>query len=237
MEYLKFKDTVTDYANFNKLNIEEDAYKKLYKYMINLIEWNQKINLTAIKDEKEIILKHFIDSIIIKDKIYGKVLDIGSGAGFPGIPLKIVNNDIELVSVDSVNKKIKFQLDTISKIDMQNIECIHSRAEELAMNIKYREEFDFVISRAVANLSTLVEYMIPFTKIGGKCICLKGPNCLEEIESAKKAISILGGNVQEVENYKISQDNERILIIIEKIKHTPKIYPRKQGKPSKEPIM
>ena len=106
MEYLKFKDTVTDYANFNKLNIEEDAYKKLYKYMINLIEWNQKINLTAI---------------IIKDKIYGKVLDIGSGAGFPGIPLKIVNNDIELVSVDSVNKKIKFQLDTISKIDMQNI--------------------------------------------------------------------------------------------------------------------
>lgn len=237
MEYLKFKDIITDYANFNNLKIKEDACNNLYKYMINLLEWNEKINLTAIKDEREIILKHFIDSIIIKDRIYGKVLDIGSGAGLPGIPLKIVNNDIKLVSVDSINKKINFQLDTIKKIGMEDIECIHTRAEDLATNMNYREKFDFVISRAVANLVTLVEYMLPFTRIGGQCICLKGPNCKDEIENAQNAIKILGGKIIEKQDYKISNDNERVLIIIEKIKNTPNIYPRKQGKPIKDPII
>ena len=237
MEYIEFKNIIKNYAEYNNLVIEEVKCQNLYKYMKNLLEWNKNINLTAIKGEKEIILKHFIDSIIIKDRIKGRVLDIGSGAGFPGIPLKIVNDEIKLVSIDSVNKKIKFQLDTVQKLKLKNIDCIHIRAEELANNIEYREKFDFVVTRALANMSTLVEYMIPFTKIGGRCICLKGPNCTEEIEKARKAINLLGGRIIKIENYKISQDNERVIILIEKIKNTPKMYPRKQGKPSKEPII
>lgn len=237
MEYIEFKNIIINYANFNNLDIKENEYQNLYKYMKNLIEWNKVINLTAIKEEKDIILKHFIDSIIIKDSINGRILDIGSGAGFPGLPLKIVKDEIKLVSIDSVNKKIKFQLDTVQKLKLKDVECIHIRAEELADNIEYRESFDFVVTRALANMSTLVEYMLPFVKIGGKCICLKGPNCLEEIEKAKKAINILGGKINKIENYKISKDNERVLVIIEKIKNTPKLYPRKQGKPLKEPIL
>ena len=167
----------------------------------------------------------------------GRVLDIGSGAGFPGIPLKIINDKIDIVSIDSVNKKINFQKDSIEKLGLVNIEAIHIRAEELAKNPEYRENFDFVVSRAVANMSTLVEYMIPFLKIGGKCICMKGPNSEEEIEKSKRAIGVLGGKIESIEKYKIDDLNERSLVIIEKIKHTSKEYPRGQGKPLKNPIV
>ena len=153
MEYLNFKEIIENNLNYVDLEITDKSKEKLYIYMNNLIEWNQKVNLTAIKNEEEIILKHFVDSVYIKDLINGKVLDIGSGAGFPGIPLKIVKEDLDLVSIDSVNKKINFQKDTADKLNLKNIEIIHTRAEDLARNPKYRENFDFVVSRAVANLS------------------------------------------------------------------------------------
>ena len=236
MDYLKFKEIIENDLKYINLEITDESKENLYKYMNNLIEWNQKINLTAIKNEEEIILKHFVDSIYIKNMVKGRVLDIGSGAGFPGIPLKLVNSNINLVSIDSVNKKINFQKDTVEKLSLNNIEIIHTRAENLAQNKHYREQFDFVISRAVANLSTLSEYMLPFTKIGGKCICMKGPNCIEEIDNAENAIKLLGGRIEKIEEYKIADGIDRVLVIISKGKSTNKIYPRGQGKPSKDPL-
>ena len=236
MDYLKFKEIIENDLKYINLEITDESKENLYKYMNNLIEWNQKINLTAIKNEEEIILKHFVDSIYIKNMVKGRVLDIGSGAGFPGIPLKLVNSNINLVSIDSVNKKINFQKDTVEKLSLNNIEIIHTRAEDLAQNKDYREQFDFVVSRAVANLSTLSEYMLPFTKIGGKCICMKGPNCLEEIDNAENAIKLLGGRIEKIEEYKIADGIDRVLVVISKEKSTNKIYPRGQGKPSKDPL-
>ena len=236
MDYLKFKEIIENDLKYINLEITDESKENLYKYMNNLIEWNQKINLTAIKNEEEIILKHFVDSIYIKNMVKGRVLDIGSGAGFPGIPLKLVNSNINLVSIDSVNKKINFQKDTVEKLSLNNIEIIHTRAEDLAQNKDYREQFDFVVSRAVANLSTLSEYMLPFTKIGGKCICMKGPNCIEEIDNAKNAIKLLGGSIEKINEYKIADGIDRVLVVISKEKSTNKIYPRGQGKPSKDPL-
>lgn len=236
MEYNEFKNIVLEDLKYINKEIKEESINKLYLFMNNLIEWNKNINLTAIKDEREIILKHFIDSIYISDLIKGKVLDIGSGAGLPGLPLKIIDENLELVSIDSVNKKINFQLDTIKKLQLKNIEALHVRAEELAHDNKYREKFDFVVSRAVANLSTLSEYMIPFVKVGGKCICLKGPNCEEEINDAKNAIRLLGGRIESVKEYKISEEIDRTIVIIYKEKNTNILYPRGQGKPSKNPL-
>ena len=236
MDYLKFKEIIENDLKYINLEITDESKENLYKYMNNLIEWNQKINLTAIKNEEEIILKHFVDSIYIKNMVKGRVLDIGSGAGFPGIPLKLVNSNINLVSIDSVNKKINFQKDTVEKLLLNNIEIIHTRAEDLAQNKDYREQFDFVVSRAVANLSTLSEYMLPFTKIGGECICMKGPNCIEEIDNAKNAIKLLGGRIEKIEEYKIADGIDRVLVVISKEKSTNKIYPRGQGKPSKDPL-
>jgi len=236
MDYLRFKKTLDDYLNYINETVTDGQAEKLFFLMNNLLEWNNRINLTAIKNEKDIILKHFVDSIYLKKYLNGKVLDIGSGAGFPGIPLAIINDKLLFVSIDSVNKKISFQKDTIDKLNLENIESIHCRAENLAQDKKYREKFDFVVSRAVANMTTLVEYMIPFLKIGGKCLCMKGPNAEEEIEEAKKAIKLLGGKIEEVKEYKISEENERTLVIITKMSETPKEYPRGQGKPIKNPI-
>jgi 16S rRNA (guanine527-N7)-methyltransferase len=206
--------------------------------MKEILEWNEKVNVTAIKDEKEFIVKHFIDSLTILEYIedHKKVLDIGTGAGCPGIPIKIAKPSNKVILVDSVNKKLNVIRDIIPKISLENIECIHARAEDLAHDKKYRESFDIVTSRAVANLNTLVEYMLPFLKIGGKIICMKGPNYEEELEQSRKAISVLGGTIDKIENRYISEDFQRSIIIIRKIKETPKPYPRGQGKPLKNPI-
>lgn len=230
------KEFIKNEAEKNNINLSEKEVESFYLYMRNLIEWNQKINLTAIKEEKEIVVKHFIDSIVIKDEIEGnKMLDLGSGAGFPGIPLKIVNNDLEVTLLDAVNKKVNFMNDTIEKINLKNIVAIHGRAEDFAHDEKYREKYDIVVSRAVSNMTTLVEYMLPFLKNGGKCICLKGPDVDNELENAKNAIRILGGKIEKKIDYNLN-GNGRSLIVILKEKHTEQIYPRKQGKPIKEPL-
>lgn len=169
--FSRFKELSSKY----NLILEDKQINNYYVYMTNLIEWNAKINLTAINNEEDIMVKHFIDSIFIEKYIEGKKgVDIGSGAGFPGIPLKIINNEYSLLLVDSVNKKVNFMNDSIEKLNLDKIEAIHARAEELGQNKKYREQFDFAISRAVANMTTLVEYLIPLVKVRRKDILLKG---------------------------------------------------------------
>jgi len=236
MEYSVFKKELSDGLRYIEVTLNENQIKQIYEFMLNLIEWNEKINLTAIKNEKDIIVKHFIDSIYVQKYINGKVLDIGSGAGFPGIPIKISDNSLDIVSIDSVNKKINFQKDAIQKLNLLNFEALHVRAEDLAKDLKYRENFDFVVSRAVSNMSTLVEYMLPFVKVGGICICMKGPNPELEINESKKAIEVLGGKIDKVEKYRIDNENERTLVFIKKINKTPNVYPRGQGKPLKNPL-
>ena len=221
------------------INISEIEIENFKIYMKLLLEWNKKINLTAITNEDDIILKHFVDSLTIKKYISEneKIIDIGTGAGFPGIPLAIMNKYNEITLMDSLNKRIVFLNDVIDKLKLNNVKAIHSRAEELARNKNHREKYDVAVSRAVANLSTLVEYMLPFVRIGGKCICMKGPNIEEELKNAKKAIKELGGEVIKIENFKLPEsDNERNIVIIKKIRETSSKYPRKSGTPSKEPI-
>lgn len=208
-------------------------------YMKLLLEWNEKINLTAITEENDIIQKHFEDSLTISKYIKDNstIVDVGTGAGFPGIPLKIAREDIDVTLVDSLNKRIKFLEDVIAKIQLKNIKALHFRAEEFGQNKKYRESFDIATSRAVANLSTLVEYLLPLVKVGGICICMKGSEIKEELENSKKAIEILGGKIEKVEEFTLLEsDIKRNIVIIKKIKQTPSKYPRKAGTPAKEPL-
>ena len=220
-----------------KLSVEQ--LEKFYSYMSLLLEWNEKMNLTAITEPNEIILKHFIDSLTILNEINNKskVVDVGTGAGFPGIPLSIANESLKITLVDSLNKRLIFLQEVIDKLELKNIEIVHSRAEDFGQNKKYRESFDIATSRAVANLSTLSEYLIPLVKISGKCICMKASDVEEEINQAKNAINVLGGTIEKIEEFKLPEsDNGRTIIIINKQKQTPNKYPRKAGTPSREPI-
>ena len=224
-------------------DLSEDKYNKFQKYMNLLIERNKNINLTAITDKDEIVLKHFVDSLTINKNIVdnSKIIDVGTGAGFPGIPLKIYNESLDITLLDSLNKRINFLNDVIEMLNLNNIRAVHSRAEDAAKNPDYRERFDIATSRAVANLSTLVEYLLPFVRVNGICICMKGPNVDEELSRAKKAIEVLGGRIEQVDNLKLAADDaendlERNIIIIRKVRKCSNKYPRKAGMPSKEPI-
>ena len=235
MEYKEFEKLF--FEELNKNNIKNVTNKeKFFEYMKLLLNWNNKINLTAIKDEKEFVIKHFIDSLLISKYLgkNSKIIDVGTGAGFPGLPLKLFNEELTVTLIDSVNKKINVLNDIIEKLELKNIEAIHSRAEEFAD--ENRESYDVSVSRAVANMSTLVEYLIPFVKINGIIICMKGPKFEEELNNAKKAIDILGGKIEKVEKIFIDDELERNIIIIRKEKNTPKQYPRKMSKPLKNPI-
>ena len=213
--------------------------EQFFEYMNLLIEWNEKMNLTAIIDPEEIILKHFIDSVtILKDiEDNSKIVDVGTGAGFPGIPLSIMNPTLKITLVDSLNKRLIFLQEVVNKLGLKNIEIVHARAEEFGQNKMYRENFDIATSRAVANMSTLSEYLIPLVKVGGKVISMKASEAQEEINDAKKAIEVLGGKIEKIEEFNLPQsDIGRTVIIIRKNKPTPNKYPRKPGTPSKEPI-
>ena len=216
-----------------------EQLEQFFEYMNLLIEWNEKMNLTAIVEPNEIILKHFIDSITILKEIdnSSKIIDVGTGAGFPGVPLRIMNPTLNVTLADSLNKRLIFLQKVINKLELKNVEIIHARAEDLGQNKKYRESFDIATSRAVANLSTLSEYLLPLVKKEGKVISMKAGGAQEEIESAKKAIKILGGKIERVEEFKLPQTEiERTIILIKKDEYTPNKYPRKSGIPSKDPI-
>lgn len=210
-----------------------------YKDM--LLEWNEKMNLTAITDEREIILKHFADCLIIcsgMDLDKKKVIDVGTGAGFPGVPVKIACPGAEMTLLDSLNKRIGFLTELSAKLGLENVNCVHMRAEDGGADAAYREKFDYCLSRAVANLAVLSEYCLPFVKVGGYFISMKGPDAADEIKEAEKAIKVLGGRIADIKRAAIPEtDIVHSLIIIEKIKPTPGKYPRKAGKAKKDPIM
>ena len=239
MEEKDFFDKMLEKSALIDIQFTVEQLDKFYKYMQMLIEWNEKINLTAITAPDDIILKHFIDSLTILKEISpgAKVVDVGTGAGFPGIPISIMNETIKITLVDSLNKRLIFLQEVIKELKLQNVKIIHARAEEFGQDKKYREGFDVATSRAVANLSTLSEYLIPLVKVNGKCICMKGPDTNEEINQAEKAIDVLGGKIKSVKEFVLPKsDIKRTIIIIDKINSTPKKYPRKPGTPSKEPI-
>ncbi len=239
MEYIEFKEEINKYLKEINIELEEGKIEKFYKYMNLLIEWNKKINLTAIIEPKEIILKHFIDSIMINTYIKEKatIIDVGTGAGFPGIPLKILRDDIEVTLLDSLNKRIIFLDEVIEELKLEKIKTIHGRAEDYANNIEYREKFDIATSRAVANLATLSEYLLPFVKIGGYDISMKGSDVESEVIEANTAIIKLGGKIEDKKYFRLpNSDIERNIMLIKKEKFTHKIYPRKAGIPSKEPL-
>ena len=235
MEYKDFEKMFHVELEKNNINENCDA-QKFYQYMKLLLDWNEKINLTAIKDEKEFLVKHFVDSLSINKHVEPKMklIDVGTGAGFPGLPLKLFYEELSVTLIDSVGKKINVLNDIISKLDLKNIEAIHTRAEDFAK--EHREKYDIAVSRAVANMNTLVEYLIPFVKVDGKIICMKGPNFDEELEESRKAINVLGGTIEKVESFFIDEELERNIVIIRKVKETPRQYPRGQAKPLKDPI-
>ena len=227
--------------NLKQLNIELSnvQIEQFYNYMNILIEWNKVMNLTGITEPKEVIIKHFIDSLTVLNKIdkQSKIIDVGTGAGFPGIPIKIAFPDTEVVLLDSLNKRINFLNEVIEKIQLKNIKTIHGRAEDYGKDKVYREKYDIAIARAVAPLNILLEYLMPFVKVNGKCICMKGSNSEEEIKNSNNAVKILGGKVINKEEFFIyNTDIKRSIIEIEKIKNTSNIYPRKAGTPSKNPL-
>ena len=236
MEFENFLKELKNKSEQININLENEQIKKFYEYMNLLIEWNEKFNLTAIVEPKEIILKHFIDSLTIEKYINegDKVIDVGTGAGFPGIPLTIYKPQINITLLDSLNKRIIFLQEVIEKLEMKNIEAVHGRAEEFAKN--RREMFDIATSRAVAPLNILLEYLLPFVKIGGTCLCMKGSN-IDEVDDAKNALEVLGGKIKKIETIKLPEsDIVRNIIIVRKVKNTPVKYPRKAGIPAKQPL-
>lgn len=234
----EFRKIFLEEINKNKLDATDKQVEQFYNYMIGIIDWNTKINVTAITEEKMFIVKHFIDSLTINKyvNISNSLIDIGTGAGFPGIPLKIMNKNMNVTLIDSVNKKLNVIRDLSSKLELKNLEIIHTRAEDLAQNKQYREKYDIATTRAVSNMSTILEYMLPFVKINGLAICMKGPNFKDELKEAEKAIDILGGKIESIESLNVGEELERNIIVIRKVKNTPNKYPRGQSKPLKEPV-
>ena len=236
-----FKDELQKAAAEYGIALSYKQMEQFNRYFELLVEWNEKINLTAITEPKEVAIKHMIDSITAYDeKIFQDgvtVIDVGTGAGFPGLPLKIFCPEIKLTLMDSLNKRIKFLQTVVEELGLQDVECVHARAEEGARNKKYRESFDLAVSRAVARLPILCEYCLPFVKKGGHFIALKGMQFHEEAEEAAKAIKVMGGSKTEIRPVKLPElDDKRAVITITKTMPTPKAYPRKAGTPTKNPI-
>ena len=220
--------------NLESINVElsDKQIEQLDKYYEILVEWNSFMNLTGITEYEEVMLKHYLDSLVLRLPIDGsnlniKLIDVGTGAGFPGLPLKIAYPDTEVVLFDSLNKRIKFLDEVIAQLGLKGISTVHGR----------REQFDVSVSRAVADLSVLSEYNLPFVKVGGYFVAYKSGEIDEELEKSKKAILILGGQIEKVDKFKLPEtDIERSLVYIKKVKNTPKKFPRKAGLPAKEPI-
>ena len=235
----EFKDEMLNYLSKLKIDLSEKQINQFYDYMILLIEWNKVMNLTGIAEPREIIIKHFVDSLTVFKYLDNNstIIDVGTGAGFPGIPIKILYPNTEIILLDSLNKRINFLNEVINKLNLNHIKTIHGRAEDFGTNIEYREKNDIAIARAVAPLNILLEYLMPFVKVKGKCICMKGLSAKEELENSKNALKELKGKLIENENFVIPDtDIKRNILVIEKTGILPNTYPRKAGTPRKKPL-
>lgn len=230
-----------DGCEFFQVPLDQEKEKKFERYYELLVKWNEVMNLTAITEREEVMQKHFVDSLALAKAVdmsgCETLIDVGTGAGFPGLPLKIVFPRLKVVLLDSLNKRIRFLNEVIEELGLENVETIHGRAEDMAKQKEYRENFDLCVSRAVANLSSLSEYCIPYVKQGGMFVSYKSGTAEEEAEQAKKAIYLLGGETKKIEKFQLpGSDIQRSLIVVEKVRTTPKKYPRKSGIPGKEPL-
>lgn len=223
------------------ISVNDKILQDFKVYREVLVDWNQKMNLTGIEEEREVYIKHFLDSISAITNNYIKdgmsIIDVGTGAGFPGLPLRICLKNVKLTLLDSLNKRINFLQEVSAKVGIDDIEFIHGRAEDFGKDENYREKYDIATARAVAGLPVLIEFCAPFIKLGGYFVCLKGPNANLELEEAKKAIEIMGLKFVEKIDVKLPElDLSHNILVFKKIKNTPEKYPRKAGKPSKNPI-
>ena len=222
--------------------LSERQMEQFYQYYEMLVEWNQVMNLTAITEMTEVVTKHFVDSLSLKKAVSDledkprKIMDVGTGAGFPGIPLKIAFPRLEITLLDSLNKRIRFLDAVIEKLELKCIKAVHGRAEDYGRDGKYREQYDLCVSRAVANLSTLSEYCLPFVKTGGYFIPYKSGKVEEELAAASGAVKKLGSEVERTEDFLLPNGDERTLVVIRKNKVLEKRYPRKAGLPGKDPL-
>lgn len=239
MEYnfIKFENILRHW----KIPFSGEQKEQLITYYEMLIEKNKVMNLTAITEFEDVLEKHFLDSISVSRYVDFtaelSVIDLGTGAGFPGMPLKIMFPNLSITFADSLNKRILFLNEVIDALKLEGVQTVHSRAEDLAVDYNYREQYDYCLSRAVANLSTLSEYCLPFVKLGGTFISYKSGEIDEELSAAKKAIHLLGGQVKDVISFQLDgTDFGRSFVMIQKNKKTPKAYPRKSGMPSKKPL-
>lgn len=238
---MEFRDEVKKAAAEFGTPLDDNRTDQLVLYYSLLLEWNNKMNLTAITDPKEVAVKHIVDSLsafdgsLFRDGV--RAVDVGTGAGFPGLVLKIYFPSMELVLLDSLQKRVKFLETVVSELGLKGVSCVHGRAEEAGRQKEYREQFDLAFSRAVARLSVLAEYTLPFVRVGGSLLALKGAKYAEEMEEAGTAAKILGGSVPTSKTVKLpGLDDGRAIVRIDKIKPTPKAYPRKSGTPEKKPL-
>lgn len=241
-ENINFEKMLFEEAKKNNIILDNDQINKFIKYKELLKEWNNKINLTAITEDKQILMKHFIDSLEVVKYINknSTVIDVGTGAGFPGIVIAIYfKGDIKITLIDALNKRIDFLEEVIKELNLLNIEIVHARAEEFGQKEKYRESYDYSVSRAVAPLNILLEFDIPFIKVGGKCLLLKGTKLNEEIQKSNKALEKVNSKITNIYKYNYILDGEeynRNIVEITKEKETPNKYPRNYGKIKKSPL-
>ena len=238
---MEFFDLMSTAAKDVGIELTKEQYEKFIKYMRLVQERNEKINLTAITEDNEFVKKHFIDCIkafkssAIKEA--KTLIDVGTGAGFPGLPIAILSPETKVTLLDSLNKRINFLKEVSDELGFDNIDFIHGRSEDFGKNPQYREKFDMCVSRAVANLATLSEFCVPFVKVGGSFVSYKAGDCGEEVSVSKKAVDKMGGKISKQLEYVVpTSDLNRVLLLIEKEKATPKSFPRKAGTPAKEPI-
>lgn len=227
----------------SKIELSQKQMLQFEKYFEFLVTENEKMNLTAITEKGQVYLKHFYDSITLGFEYNDlltkniKVCDVGSGAGFPIIPLKIVNPKLEVTIIDSLGKRINFLNQLAENLELENCNFVHMRAEDAGKNPDFREKFDLVVARAVARLNVLSEFCLPLTKIEGEFLAMKSESAFDEVKEAQKAVTVLGGDIEETKEFTLSDAGKRVIVEIKKIKTTPKKYPRKAGTPSKKPII
>ena len=236
-----FRNFMSEAAEAAGLQLSDNQLQQFDRYYELLIEWNGKMNLTAITEPQEVAVKHMVDSLTaLETGLFAEgatVIDVGTGAGFPGLPLKIYRPDLKLTLMDSLQKRVGFLEAVVEELGLQEVVCVHARAEEGARNKAYREKFDLAVSRAVAALPVLAEYTLPFVKQGGFLVALKGAKYAEEAEAAARSLSLLGGSAPKCREVKLpGLEDKRAIVTVKKLKPTPKAYPRKAGTPARKPL-